>query len=100
MYVVTWHTISLYKDFYTYFKASSCISCYHGRSSQEAKVFLLWEKTLHLLLRQLRFGSSYANTIPHFTCLAATLARYGEDKATEGILGVIGLGRKSSYSHE
>ena len=71
-----------------------------ARANQEAKIFLLWEKAIFLLLRQVRYGGNFAGIVPHLTTLAASMARFGEDKATEGILGVIGLGKKSSYSHQ
>lgn len=37
--------------------------------------------------------------VPQFTALATSMIRFGEDKATDGILGVIGLGKKTCYSH-
>ena len=44
--------------------------------------------------------SSYATVVPYFSSLATVLSRSGEDKATEGILGVIGLGKKSQHSYQ
>ena len=70
------------------------------RASQEAEVFLIWHKALSLLLRQIQFGTCPLKIIPHLSNLASSLARFGEDKASEGILGVIGLGKKSTYSCE
>ena len=70
------------------------------RPTQEAKVFLLWEKAISLLLRQVRYGGLYLEVVPHLTALAACLTRFGEDKASDGILGVIGLGKKSNYSYK
>lgn len=67
---------------------------------QEAGVFLIWEKALTLLLRQVQFGGHYLEVVPHFTAMATCLTRLGEDKASEGLLGVIGLGKKSTYSHQ
>jgi hypothetical protein len=68
------------------------------RADQEAEVFLVWEKTISLLLRQIKFGANAANVVPHLTAMATSLVRFGEDKASDGILGVIGLGKKSTYS--
>ena len=63
-------------------------------------MFLLWEKALGLLMRQVRYSGKFSDLIPHFTTLANSMARFSEDKATEGILGAIGLGKKSCYSHQ
>ena len=68
------------------------------RAEQESGVFLIWEKAQSLLLRQVKFSGNIVRVVPHFTTLATTLLRYGEDKATEGLLGAIGLGKKSSFS--
>ena len=65
---------------------------------QEAKLFLLWEKAINILLIQAR--TSYTSVVPHISSLATVLSRAGEDKATEGILGVIGLGKKSLHSYQ
>ena len=70
------------------------------RPSQEAKLFPVLEKVLNLLLRQVRYHGNFSEVVPHLTSLAAGMTHFGEDKATEGILGVIGLGKKSCYSHQ
>ena len=70
------------------------------RPTEEHKIFLIWEKAINLLLRQIQFGGNTSSVVTHFTTLANLLQRFGEDKATEGLLGAIGLGRKSSYSLE
>jgi hypothetical protein len=70
------------------------------KASQEAEVFLIWEKAITLLLRQVRFGTDSLEVVPHLTAMATCLTRLGEDKASEGLLGVIGLGKKSSYSYQ
>ena len=70
------------------------------RPSQEAKLFPVLEKVLNLLLRQVRYHGNFSEVVPHLTSLATGMTRFGEDKATEGILGVIGLGKKSCYSHQ
>lgn len=63
-------------------------------------MLLIWEKVLNLLLRQIKFGGNVPVVQTLFTTLANLLQRLGEDKATEGLLGAIGLGRKSTYSLE
>ena len=40
-----------------------------------------------------------ADLVPHLASFSALLLRFGEDKASEGLLGVLGLGKKSPYSH-
>lgn len=60
-------------------------------------MFLLWEKAFSLLIRQIKYGGNVMSILPSFTVMANNLQRFGEDKATEGLLGAIGLGRKSSY---
>ena len=70
------------------------------RQSQEAKLLLIWEKVINLLLRQVRYRGNFSEVVPHLTSLATGMTRFGEDKVTEGILGAIGLGKKSCYSHQ
>lgn len=74
------------------------VSYFCCRLKQEAKLFLLWEKAINILLIQAR--TSYTSVVPHISSLATVLSRAGEDKATEGILGVIGLGKKSLHSYQ
>ena len=68
------------------------------RSTQESRALLLWWKTLQLMLRQIRYVGKVVAVVPHLTEMAQSLCRFGEDKASEGLLGVIGLGKKSIYS--
>ena len=88
-----------------HFGSEKAFSCYKStflalcRPTSEAKIFLLWEKALSLLLRQARFVGNHNELVPQFTALATSMIRFGEDKATDGILGVIGLGKKTCYSH-
>lgn len=63
-------------------------------------MFVIWEKVFNLLLRQIRYDGNTNAALNQFTSLANTLQRFGEDKATEGLLGAIGLGKKSIYSLE
>ena len=66
--------------------------------THEGKALLLWWKTLQLLQRQVRYVGKVVAMVPHITELAQTFCRFGEDKATDGLLGAIGLGKKSVYS--
>ena len=65
---------------------------------EESRMFLIWEKALSLLVRQVKFSGSVANIPTQLSNLASLLQRFGEDKASDGLLGVIGLGKKSLYS--
>ena len=65
---------------------------------EESRVFLIWEKAISLLVRQIKFGGNVANIPNKLTNLVCLLQRFGEDKASDGLLGVIGLGKKSLYS--
>ena len=71
----------------------------HYRQADEAKLLLLWSKLLHLICRQVQFGGSPGELTALLSSLAGLLTRFGEDKASEGLLGVLGLGKKSLYSH-
>lgn len=78
------------------------ISHHHTRThrqTDEAKMLLLWVKLLDLTTRQLQFGANPTEVISQLNSLSSLLVRCGEDKASEGLLGVFGLGKKSPYSH-
>ena len=65
---------------------------------EESRIFLIWEKALSLLVRQVKFSGSVGSIPTQLSNLASLLQRFGEDKASDGLLGVIGLGKKSLYS--
>lgn len=67
-------------------------------SSNEYKLLLLWEKALGLLVRQAKLQGSSSDLVNNFSTLAQMFVKIGEDKASEGFLGAIGLGKKSPYS--
>ncbi len=71
------------------------LSC---RQAEEAKLLLLWGKLFDLINRQVQFGGQLSELCPHLTTFSNLLLRFGEDKASEGLLGVLGLGKKSVYS--
>lgn len=69
------------------------------KQTDEAKMLLLWGKVFDLIVRQVKFKGVESTLIPHLNFLSTLLLRYGEDKASEGLLGALGLGKKSPYSH-
>lgn len=69
-----------------------------GEEDAEPKLLLLWAKLLALSVRQLDFGASpqaVGCLLAHF-CTA--LAALGEDRDTGGLLGALGMGRRSTVS--
>jgi hypothetical protein len=69
-------------------------------SSQEneSKLLLLWFKSLELILRQLDFGCHHATIIKMLSTMVTSLHLFGEDRASGGLLGAIGLGKRSTLS--
>ncbi|KAG5280995.1 hypothetical protein AALO_G00066300 [Alosa alosa] len=68
--------------------------------ADEAKLFLWWHKFLQLIQGQVDLGDACALDYLTLTLLAfqARLALLGEERINSGILGAIGLGRKSPLS--
>ena len=64
----------------------------------ESKLILLIVQLFKLLMRQVRFGTPPADLLPVISNFLSTLAKFTEDKSSEGILGAIGFGRKSYLS--
>ena len=64
----------------------------------ESKLILLIVQFYKLLTRQVRFGTAPVELLPVISGFVATLAKFTEDKSSEGLLGAIGLGRKSELS--
>ena len=58
-------------------------------------MLLWWEKLLELSLRQVDYGGDLTKVSQLLNQCAGAMAALGEDKVTTGILGVIGLGKKS-----
>ena len=48
--------------------------------------------------RQIRYSGKIVLLVPFITELTQTFCRLGEDKASDGLLGAIGLGKRSIYS--
>ncbi|XP_055999889.1 ectopic P granules protein 5 homolog isoform X2 [Ostrea edulis] len=64
----------------------------------ESKLLLLWFKSLELILRQLDFGCAHTTIIKMLSTMVTSLHLLGEDRASGGLLGAIGLGKRSSLS--
>ncbi|XP_006816561.1 ectopic P granules protein 5 homolog, partial [Saccoglossus kowalevskii] len=64
----------------------------------EAKLLLWWSKAIELCLRQVDYGAPHQYVIRTINNLAPALHVLGEDKTSAGLLGAIGLGRRSSLS--
>ncbi|XP_063051175.1 ectopic P granules protein 5 homolog isoform X2 [Engraulis encrasicolus] len=69
-------------------------------AADEAKLFLWWHKALQLLLVQVEQGDACAQDYLILTLqgLQQRLALLGEERLNSGLLGAIGLGRKSPLS--
>ena len=69
------------------------------RREFEFKLTLLWHKILQLSVRQVYYASGPLNDLAkQLSFLASSLHSLGEDKASSGLLGAIGLGKKSQLS--
>ncbi|XP_069141683.1 ectopic P granules protein 5 homolog isoform X3 [Argopecten irradians] len=67
-------------------------------AENESKLMLLCFKFLELVLQQLDFGNKHANCIKSLNAFVTSLHQLGEDRASTGILGAIGLGKRSTLS--
>ena len=69
------------------------------RRTFESKVVLLWHKILQLSVRQVYYATGPLNDLTkQLSFLASSLHSLGEDKASTGLLGAIGFGKKSQLS--
>lgn len=77
-----------------------CVHYYSG-PADEAKVFLWWHKALHLLQVQVDQGDpcGLETLVLSMISFQNHLAQLGEERLNSGILGAIGLGRKSPLSN-
>ncbi|XP_070546998.1 ectopic P granules protein 5 homolog isoform X2 [Ptychodera flava] len=64
----------------------------------ESKLILWWAKAAELCLRQVDYGAPHHYVIRTINNLAPALNVLGEDKDSSGLLGAIGLGRRSNLS--
>ena len=67
-------------------------------AENEHKLFLLWSKLLELSLRQADLGGPLNEVKHKLTSVAHALWTLGDDKDSSGLLGAIGLGKKSTLS--
>lgn len=74
---------------------------YYSGPADEAKVFLWWHKALHLLQVQVDQGDPCGldTLVRSVISIQNHLAQLGEERINSGILGAIGLGRKSPLSN-
>ena len=68
------------------------------RVDNEAKLCLWWGKVIELVLRQIDFGADQNEVTLSLMSFIPSLITFGEDKTSSGILGAIGLGRRSQLS--
>lgn len=76
--------------------SQGCATCTGGTS--EPKLLLLWSKLLVLSVRQLDFGSHPEAVHDLLVKFCSTLGTLGEDRDTSGLLGALGMGRRSAVS--
>ena len=61
-------------------------------------MILLWYKILQLIVRQVNYEASLRDLSQQVDFIIPYIVHVGEDRDTTGLLGVIGLGRKSPLS--
>ncbi|KAL3851887.1 hypothetical protein ACJMK2_015584, partial [Sinanodonta woodiana] len=67
-------------------------------AENEAKILLWWHKIFLLLVRHIDFGRSLSICVTVLNNFVHIIKVYGEERSSAGLLGVIGLGRKSPLS--
>ncbi|KAJ7335174.1 hypothetical protein JRQ81_013115 [Phrynocephalus forsythii] len=74
---------------------------YPSTAKDEAKLFLWWHKALHLCLLQVEQEDAVLmeSVIRILTALQGRLSVLAEEKISSGILGALGLGRRSPLSN-
>lgn len=66
----------------------------------ESKLLLWWHKALDLILRQVDYGRDPTTCVGLLKKLMHKIQGFGEDRASAGLLGAIGLGKKSTLSEK
>ncbi|XP_046857276.1 ectopic P granules protein 5 homolog isoform X2 [Xenia sp. Carnegie-2017] len=69
-----------------------------SNADMESKIVLLWHKILELLVRLMSSENKQRDLTQQVDFLVPYILHVGEDRVTTGLLGVIGLGRKSPLS--
>ncbi|XP_053378040.1 ectopic P granules protein 5 homolog isoform X2 [Mercenaria mercenaria] len=74
----------------------------HAKPSleNESKLLLWWHKVLELILRQIDYGRDSASCVTLLKKLIHKIQGFGEDRASAGLLGAIGFGKKSMLSEK
>ena len=73
--------------------------CFHS-AENESKLLLWWHKAMVLILRQIDYGRDRTSCVHLVRKLAHKIQGFGEDRAHSGLLGAIGLGKKSALSEK
>ncbi|XP_052780180.1 ectopic P granules protein 5 homolog isoform X2 [Mya arenaria] len=66
----------------------------------ESKLLLWWYKAVDMIFRQIDCGQQKTVCVQLLRKLMSKVKVFGEDRASEGLLGAIGLGRKSQLSEK
>ena len=69
-------------------------------TENESKLLLWWNKALTLVLRQVDYGRDATTCVHLVKKIAHKVQVFGEDRAHSGLLGAIGLGKKSALSEK
>lgn len=69
-------------------------------AENESKLLLWWYKALALILRQVDYGRDATSCVYLVKKIAHKIQGFGEDRAHGGLLGAIGLGKKSALSEK
>ena len=70
-------------------------------TENEYKLLLLWHKIMQLANRQVDFpGAQLNSVVKQLTFFVSRLHTLAEDKESSGLLGAIGLGKKSPLSRK
>lgn len=74
----------------------------HAKPSaeNESKLLLWWHQALVMIFRQLDYGRDGASCVNLVKKLIHKMQGFGEDRASAGLLGAIGLGKKSPLSEK
>lgn len=78
-----------------------CSGCFPSSAQEEAKLFLWWHQVLQLSLAQVEQNESVLteSVIRILLMLQGRQSLLAEERLSSGILGAIGLGRKSPLSN-
>lgn len=69
-------------------------------ADSESKLLLWWFKVIDLLLRQIDSGRDMGVVVQLLRKLCSRVKGFGDDRTSAGLLGAIGLGKKSQLSEK